>query len=224
MSIKYDDFETNFNRSNSEISEKELFGAFNLISNKFRDIRLEKEIQFQYFQTLVENVDTGLIGFDNLGKTIFMNKALQTVLRKSYFPSFDNIANYDIELHHVMLNMRAGDRKLFQKVILDETKQLAIQKTQLKIRNSTYDIFSVHNIYEELQAQEITSWQKLIRILTHEIMNSVSPIISLAHSTNDLMSGTGELDGETRTEIHQALKAIQKRSEGLLHFTDTYRN
>jgi nitrogen fixation/metabolism regulation signal transduction histidine kinase len=223
MSIKYDDFETNFNRSSSEISEKELFGAFNLISGKFRDIRLEKEIQFQYFQTLVENVDTGLIGFDNSGKTIFMNKALQTVLRKSYFPTFDNIDKYDSELYQLMLSMRSGERKLFQKTIFDETKQLAIQKTQLKIKNNTYDIFSVHNIYAELQAQEITSWQKLIRILTHEIMNSVSPVISLAHSTNDLMSRTEELDNETRTEIHQAVKAIQKRSEGLLHFTETYR-
>lgn len=223
MSIKYDDFETNFNRSSSEISEQELFGAFNLISGKFRDIRLEKEIQFQYFQTLVENVDTGLIGFDNSGKTIFMNKALQTVLRKSYFPTFENIEKYDSELYHLMLTMRAGDRKLMQKIIFDETKQLAIQKTQLKIKESTYDIFSVHNIYEELQAQEITSWQKLIRILTHEIMNSVSPVISLAHSTNDLMSRTEELDQETRTEIHHAVKAIQKRSEGLLHFTETYR-
>lgn len=223
MSIKYDDFETNFNKSASELSEKELFGVFNMISGKFRDIRLEKEIQFQYFQTLVENVETGLVGFDDTGKTIFMNKALQQILRKSYFPTFDTIEKYDQELYDLMINMKAGERKLIQKVIFDETKQLAIQKTQLKVKNNTYDIFSIHNIYEELQAQEITSWQKLIRILTHEIMNSVSPVISLAHSTNDLISSNKEFDGETRDEIHQAIKAIQKRSEGLLHFTETYR-
>jgi two-component system, NtrC family, nitrogen regulation sensor histidine kinase NtrY len=223
MSIKYDDFEANFNRTNSEVSEKELFGAFNLISTKFRDIRLEKEIQFQYFQTLVENVETGLIGFDRNGKTLFMNKALQLILRKSYFPNFENIVKYDSEIHDLMRQMRVGERKLFKKVVLDETKQLAIQRTQLKVKDDIYDIYSFHNIFEELQAQEITSWQKLIRILTHEIMNSVSPVISLAHSTNDLLSQNQELDNETRSEIHQAIKAIQKRSEGLLHFTETYR-
>lgn len=223
MSIKYDDFETNFNKTDSEVSEKELFGAFNLISGKFRDIRMEKEIQFQYFQTLVENVETGLVGFDQSGKTIFMNKALQQTLRKSYFPTFETIEKYDKEIFDLMKAMRSGERKLIQKVIFDETKQLAIQKTQLKIKNGLYDIFSINNIYEELQAQEITSWQKLIRILTHEIMNSVSPVISLAHSTNDLIASKKEMDSETKDEIHMAVKAIQKRSEGLLHFTETYR-
>lgn len=223
MSIKYDDFEMNFSRKDSEVSEKELFGAFNLISGKFRDIRLEKEIQFQYFQTLVENVETGLIGFDRTGKTLFMNKALQLILRKSYFPSFSNIEKYDAEIYQTMQMMRVGERKLIKKVIFDETKQLAVQRTQLKVKSDTYDIYSIHNIYEELQAQEITSWQKLIRILTHEIMNSVSPVISLAHSTNDLISRTAEVDNETKDEIHQAIKAIQKRTEGLLHFTETYR-
>ena len=119
MSIKYDDFETNFNKSASELSEKELFGVFNMISGKFRDIRLEKEIQFQYFQTLVENVETGLVGFDETGKTIFMNKALQQILRKSYFPTFDTIEKYDQELYDLMINMKAGERKLIQKVIFE---------------------------------------------------------------------------------------------------------
>ncbi|MCB0687878.1 MAG: GHKL domain-containing protein [Saprospiraceae bacterium] len=223
MSIKYDDFETNFNKTASEVSEKELFGAFNLISGKFRDIRLEKEIQFQYFQTLVENVETGLVGFDQSGKTIFMNKALQQILRKSYFPNLDAVEKYDKSIYQLIKSMRAGDRKLIKKIIFDETKQLAIQKTQLKIKNGVYNIFSITNISEELQAQEITAWQKLIRILTHEIMNSVSPVISLAHSTNDLINSTQVLDAETRDEIRMAIKAIQKRSEGLLHFTETYR-
>jgi nitrogen fixation/metabolism regulation signal transduction histidine kinase len=223
MGIKYDDFETNYSKAKSERSEKELYGAFNLINGKFRNIRLEKEIQFQYFQALVENVDTGLIGFDKEGKTLFMNKGLQNILRKSYFPNFEAVKKYDHELFEVMSSIRAGERRLIKKEIFDETRQLAVQKTQLKVKEDVYDIFSIQNIYEELQAQEITSWQKLIRILTHEIMNSVSPVISLAHSTNDLLANTAELDGETRDEIHQAIKAIQKRSEGLLHFTETYR-
>ncbi|NND34366.1 MAG: GHKL domain-containing protein [Saprospiraceae bacterium] len=223
MGIKYDDFETNYNKSLSENSEKELFGAFNLINGKFRNIRLEKEMQFQYFQALVENVETGLIGFDREGKTLFMNKGLQAILRKSYFPNFNAVKKYDPALYDTMNSIRVGERKMIKKEIFDETRQLAVQKTQLKIKQDTYDIFSIQNIYEELQAQEITSWQKLIRILTHEIMNSVSPVISLAHSTNDLLANTSEVDVATRDEIHQAVKAIQKRSEGLLHFTETYR-
>lgn len=223
MSIKYDDFEAHYSRNTEEKAERELFGAFNLISRKFQDIRLEKEIQFQYFQTLVEKVETGLIGFDKDGKTIFMNKALQFALRKSYFPSFSSIKKYDESLYDTLITMKSGERKLVKKIIDQETVQLSVQKTLLKVKNNEYTIFSVQNIHAELQAQEIVSWQKLIRTLTHEIMNSVSPIVSLAHSTNDLISNEETLDDEMKEDIRMAIEAIKKRSQGLLHFTQTYR-
>ena len=223
MSIKYDDFETNYAKSNQEESEKALFSAFNLISTKFRDIRLEKEIQFQYFQTLVERVETGLIGFDQDGKTIFMNKALQLSLHKSFFPTFSSIAKYDEGLYALLQEMKSGERKLFKKEISQETIQLNIGMTQLKVKENLYSIYSFQNIHAELQAQEIKSWQKLIRILTHEIMNSVSPVVSLANSMHDLLRQDVEIEGETREEVQAAIGAIQKRSEGLMKFTETYR-
>ncbi len=223
LSIKYDDFETTYSKSNNEVSEKALFNAFNLINGKFRNIRLEKEIQFQYFQTMVEKVETGLVGFDSDGRTIFMNKALQQILHKSYFPTFSSIANYDADLYTLLTAMQPGEKRLLKKIINQETTQLAIQKTILKVRETTYSIFSIHNIYAELQAQEIISWQKLIRILTHEIMNSVSPVVSLAGSTADLLVSKGKIEKADRLELHNAIQAIQKRSEGLLHFTQKYR-
>ena len=95
--------------------------------------------------------------------------------------------------------------------------------TKLKVKDLLYSIYSFQNIHAKLQAQEIRSWQKIIRILTHEIMNSVSPIVSLANSTNDLLTKDIEIGGEVKNEIHAAIKAIQKRSEGLVNFTETYR-
>ncbi len=223
MSIKYDDFETNYSKKNQEDSERALFGAYNLINTKFRNIRLEKEIQFQYFQTLVEKVETGLIGFDQNEKTIFMNKALQISLHKSFFPTFSSIEKYDKGLYDLLKNMKSGERELFKKEISQETIQLSIRMTQLKVKEDLYSIYSFQNIHAELQAQEIQSWQKLIRILTHEIMNSVSPVVSLANSTHDLLKLDIEIEGESREEIQTAIAAIQKRSEGLMKFTETYR-
>ena len=223
LSIKYDDFETNYAKGKQEESEQALFGAFNLINTKFRDIRLEKEIQFQYFQTLVERVETGLIGFDQTGKTIFMNKALQVSLHKSFFPTFTSIQKYDQGLFDLLTEMKSGQRELFKKDIAQETIQLSIRMTQLKVKDALYSIYSFQNIHAELQAQEIKSWQKLIRILTHEIMNSVSPVVSLADSTNELLKTDVEIVGETREDVGAAIRAIQKRSEGLMKFTETYR-
>jgi len=223
MSIKYDDFAITYSSRQQEGSEKELYSAFNLISRKFRDIRLEKEIQFQYFQSLVEQVETGLIGFDDEGQTIFMNRALKKLIHKSHFPSFNAIQKFDPELGTVLSQINPGERRLLKRNFSQQTIELAIQKTILNIKDRTYSFFSFQNIHEELQIQEVNSWHKLIRILTHEIMNSVSPVVSLANSTNDLLNSGEDLTREQRDEVRIAIAAIQKRSEGLMHFTATYR-
>ena len=223
MSIKYDDFGTTYASRQDEGSEKELYGAFNLISGKFRDIRLEKEIQFQYFQSLVEQVETGLIGFDDEGITIFMNRALKNLIHKSHFASFETIRKYDPELATILNRIKPGERELLKRNFSRQTIEMAIQKTILSLKGKTYSFYSFQNIHAELQAQEVNSWHKLIRILTHEIMNSVSPVVSLANSTNDLLNSGEDLTPEQRDDVRVAIAAIQKRSEGLMHFTSTYR-
>ncbi|MDX1406826.1 MAG: ATP-binding protein [Saprospiraceae bacterium] len=223
MSIKYDDFEQTYTSVPDERSEKALYQAFNLINGKFRNIRLEKEMQFHYFQSLVEQVRTGLIGFDDNGKTIFMNPALQSLLHKSYFPTFDSIKRYDPDLHARMDQLQPGETELYKRHFATVTIHVAMQTTQIKLQERTFSFFSFQDIHAELQEQEVQSWQKLIRILTHEIMNSVSPVVSLAHATNDLLEQSDTLSGDTREELHAAVRAIQKRSEGLMHFTQAYR-
>lgn len=223
LGIKYDDYEVSYGRRQEEESEKALSSAFNLINDKFRSIRHEKEMQFQYFQALVEQVQTGLLGFDDGGRTIVMNKALQGNLRKSYFPDFDAIRRYDEKLYDLLTGLAVGEQKLYKREFGSDVIQLSIQKTLLKLQGQEYSIYSFQDIHSELQAQEIKSWQKIIRILTHEIMNSVSPILSLANSTEAMFSSNLEIDAENRSEVHAAIQAIKKRSEGLMHFTDTYR-
>ena len=223
MSIKYDDFNVTYSNTSDERSEKALFGAFNLINGKFRDIRLEKEMQFQYFQTLVEQVETGLIGFDEAGQTIFMNRALKQLLHKSYFATMEAVRRFDSDLHEKLSELKPGDRALLRRQHMSETLELAVRKTELKLKGSVFTFYSFQNIHAELQEQEVQSWQKLIRILTHEIMNSVSPVVSLAHATNDLLDKGEPVNDEIRAEVHSAIQAIQKRGEGLMHFTQTYR-
>ncbi|MDX1476206.1 MAG: ATP-binding protein [Saprospiraceae bacterium] len=223
MSIKYDDFEQTYTSQPDETSERALFGAFNLINRKFRNIRLEKEMQFHYFQALVNQVRTGLIGFDDTGKTILMNPALQSLLHKSYFPTLSSIERYDADLYTRMKDLQPGENMLFKREFINTTIHVAIQSTQIRLDNRTFRFYSFQDIHDELQEQEVQSWQKLIRILTHEIMNSVSPVVSLAHATDDLLASSAELDAEVREELHSAIRAIKARSEGLMHFTEAYR-
>lgn len=222
--IKYNDYAVTYSERNELAhSYQELHGAFNLVTKKFQDIRSEKEAQYQYLQAIVENVDTGLICFDADGKTILINKGLQTILHKSYFSNFESIRKYDESLYEAMDNINPGEKKLVKIILAGQLVQLAIRKTILKLREDELHLYAIQNIHAELEEQELDSWQKLIRILTHEIMNSVSPILSLAGTTNEMLKNGHDLDEEDTEDIKKAIQAIHRRSEGLLHFTETYR-
>jgi nitrogen fixation/metabolism regulation signal transduction histidine kinase len=222
--IKYNDYATRFPESKTAgDSYQNLHGAFNLVTAKFRDIRSEKEAQFQYLQAIVENVDTGLICFNDSGQTVLINKVLQQLLHKSYFPNFNSIQTYNHAIFDALNEIQPGERKLVKLVIKDQIVQLAIRKTILQMRDDALHLYAIQNIHSELEEQEVASWQKLIRILTHEIMNSIAPVVSLAATTNEIMDHEEDLSEESERDIKKAIEAIHRRSEGLMHFTQTYR-
>lgn len=223
LNIKYDDYTATYTTQEPDQSFKQLYGAFNTITDKFRDIRQEKEAQFQYLQAIVEHVDTGLICFDRDGRTLLMNRALQRLLHKSYFPDMSAVQRFNPALHEAMAGLQPGERQLVKIVAGNQILQLAVRTTILKLKNGEYHLYSLQNISAELEEQEVQSWQKLIRILTHEIMNSVTPVASLAATANEMIGKFNTFDAETTEDIRTAVRAIQKRSEGLLHFTETYR-
>lgn len=223
LNIKYDDYTATYTTQEPDQSFGKLYGAFNVITDKFRDIRLEKEAQFQYLQAIVEHVDTGLVCFDKEGKTLLMNRALQRLLHKSYFPDLASVERFNPPLFEAIQALQPGERQLVKLVVNSQMLQLAVRTTTLKLKNGEYHLYSLQNISAELEEQEVQSWQKLIRILTHEIMNSVTPVASLAATANDMVGKFTTFDVDAADDIRTAVRAIQKRSEGLLHFTETYR-
>jgi len=223
LNIKYDDYEAHYTATTGEKSQYELTSAFNLITDKFRSIRQEKEAQYQYLQAIVEQVDTGLICFDEQGKTVLMNKAAQQLLHKSHFPNLDFVKKYNHALHTAMREIAPGERQLVKLVVNNQMLQLAIRKTVLKLRDEPLHLYVLQNIHAELERQEVESWQKLIRILTHEILNSVAPVVSLSEMADNLLQAPDATDPERQEDIKKSIQAIRRRSAGLLHFTETYR-
>ena len=222
--IKYNDYASSFSEKESiGDSYKNLHGAFNMVTKKFRDIRSEKEAQFQYLKAIVENVDTGLICFDDAGKTVLFNRGLQQLLHKSYFPNFKSIELYDQVLYKALELINPGEKKLVKLIIAGQMVQLSIRKTILKIKQDALHLYAIQNIHAELEHQEVESWQKLIRILTHEIMNSITPVVSLSGTTKQLMEDAFPMGPDTQDDVRKAISAINRRSSGLLKFTETYR-
>ena len=222
--VKYNDFTTTSSAAHKGESFGELHKNLNLINRKFQDIRAEKEANHQFLFTIVEHIDIGLLSIDQEGRVILMNKALQNMLHKSYLVNVDGLKKVDESLWKAVKNLKGGGRQLVKLNIDNKLLQLSVQAIDLTMQKEPFRLISFQNIQSELEEQELVAWQKLIRILTHEIMNSVAPIVSLSSTIKDLIQGKPQIDTTTVDQIRSSIEVIQKRSEGLLDFTEAYRS
>lgn len=222
-SVQYDDFITTTSARHKGESFGELYKSFNMVNRKFQEIRAEKEANHQFLQSIVEHIDIGLLCFNDEGEAILMNKALQALLHKSYLINVNSLRQVDEALWATVKSMKSGERELVKLTVDNKMKQLAIQCIELVLKGGHYRLVSFQDIQTELEQQELVAWQKLIRILTHEIMNSVAPIASLSSTISDVIANSTALDEGGMKHIKNSVDVIRKRSEGLLGFTETYR-
>ena len=222
-SVEYNDFTTTASAHHRGESFGELYEGFNLINRKFKDIRAEKEANHQFLQTIVEHVEIGLLCIDENDEVILMNKALAALLHKSYLINLRGLRQVEENLYALVKNMKPGERELIKLNIGNKLMQLAIQRIDLRLKNEPFYLITFQNIRTELEEQELVAWQKLIRILTHEIMNSVAPISSLSSTLKDLIGEQQEVKQPLLQEFKNSLGVIERRSRGLLDFTETYR-
>lgn len=223
LGIKYEDFSATYSGHHKGKTFGEMYDAFNQINRKFLNIKAEKEANHQYLQTIVEHVSVGLLCYDDDGNVFMMNKALQNLLRKPYLVNVEALQKIDKNLYEVVQKLHSGEKELLKITIDNKIVQLSISAIEFKLQKQSLKLVSMQNIQSELEERELEAWQKLIGILRHEIMNSISPIVSLT-STIEGMMGAGELKGEDLEDVKAAIRAIRNRSEGLMHFTETYRN
>ena len=222
-SVRYNDFTTTASARHKGESFHELYRSFNMVNQKFQNIRVEKEANHQFLQSIVEHINIGLLCFNDEGEVILMNKALQSLVHKSYLINLGALRQVDEVLWSTVKNLKPGERELVKLTVKNKMKQLAIQCIELMLQGEHYRLVSFQNIQTELEEQELVAWQKLIRILTHEIMNSVAPIASLSSTISDVIGNGAPLDETSQKHIKNSVDVIKKRSEGLLGFTETYR-
>jgi len=228
--IKYEDFSQTFIGAGFGSSFNNLKTAFNAVLTKFQDTRAEKEEHFRYLQTVVQHVGIGLITFQPNGDVALINNAAKRLLKVVRLKNINELSKFSKKLVDTLLNMKPGERKLVKIQDSNEFLQLAIYSTEFILRENKYTLVSLQNIQSELEEKEMEAWQNLIRVLTHEIMNSVTPISSLASTVKEMLadsSGEKELpkhiDEETIDDVRGAVQTIEKRSKGLLNFVESYR-
>ncbi|MFC6996678.1 sensor histidine kinase [Rufibacter roseus] len=230
--IKYDDFSENFSSRGEGKIFDELYQRYNEVIRKFRDVRSEKEATAQYFQSVVQHIGIGIITFKKSGEVQLINNAAKRLIQVPSLSRVDHLSAEAPELAKQLLALPAGQSTVIKLWQGKERIPVALYVVDLVLRGEDFRLASIQNIQRELEEKEMEAWQNLIRVLTHEIMNSVTPISSLAGSVaadvqDYLEAQPGEqivLQREETEDMCMALQTIEKRSQGLVRFVHDFRS
>lgn len=226
LSIKQGGFTNVFKGKQRGMSYAGLSGAFNDVINEFQRISIEKESQYQYLQALNENIGVSVISYDqDTGKIEFLNPAAKALLFKPNLLKIKDIASIDQNLLTTIKTLNSGERQVIKVVLNGEVVQLSIQIKDFVLQEKQFRLVLLQNINSELEQKEVEAWQKLISVLTHEIMNSVTPIVSLSSAINQMMiNHDRQALEEDKEDIMLSLQTIENRSKGLMRFVNAYKD
>jgi nitrogen fixation/metabolism regulation signal transduction histidine kinase len=231
QTIRHADFTTSFSDQGLGQSFKDLNRSFMDVIEEIKKFRAEKEEHSNYLQTVVQHVNLGIIVFNRSGKVDLYNNAAKRLLKVRNVRFLADLANVKEGFPKILLNLKPGERSMIRLFIQDELLQVSVFATEFRMRGEDYILVSMQDISSELDEKEIESWQKLIRVLTHEITNSITPISSLASTVREMLLEEDKdkvllraLDESDIEGVQGAIDTIQKRSQGLLNFVEVYRN
>lgn len=227
-SVQYRDFSRHFNISHAPVELQGLRKGFNQINDAFKIMSNEKEVQYQYLQKILELVNTGILSYNaETGEVLWMNESLKQMLQLPYLKTIHSLEKRDSELYHEIIQLKPGDGKITDAHPEKGNFKVLLSATAFQTEGKKFMLIAFQNINEAVDETEAKAWQKLLSVMTHEIMNSVAPISSLAgtlknrleKSRHQLNNENGEID-----DLEVGIETIKNRSESLLKFAGTYRN
>ncbi len=226
------DVTTSFTASGKTDEFEGLYSYFRRINDKLESSRVESEIRNNYFKTIVDHTSTGLISFTKEGRVELFNDAARKIFRINVLRTLEKLDQFKDGFSDTLKAIKPGESQLINLIIDDDLVQLSTRKAIFRTGNIDLHLVSFQNIKNELEQQEIVSWQKLIRVLTHEIMNSITPIITLVatltrifrHKDSGKIKSINELTEHNLEKTMRGLDIIENRGNGLVHFVRNFRS
>jgi two-component system nitrogen regulation sensor histidine kinase NtrY len=227
-SVQYRDFSRHFDVKKAPAALQPFRTGFNAINSTFKVISKEKETQYLHLKTILEIVDTGILSYETeSGEILWMNESLKNLLHIPYLKTIHSLKKRNATLYEEIRNLTPGNN-IVSPVSKDKNIfKILLSATTFQSENKMYKLIAFQNINKALDETESQAWQKLLSVMTHEIMNSVAPISSLAETLQTRIEETvikSENSKDALNDIQMGIRTIMKRSEGLLKFTETYRN
>ncbi|MFM9909365.1 MAG: sensor histidine kinase [Chitinophagaceae bacterium] len=227
--IHYRDFSRNFDVKHAPLEIQPLRKGFNEINTTFKVISREKETQYQYLQRILELVDTGILSYETASGDIgWMNESLKKMLGVPYLRTIHSLEKREPIIYKEVLVLHSGEQKVVPLVKDNNQSKILLSATAFQTDQKIYKLVAFQNVSDALDETEAEAWKKLLSVMTHEIMNSVAPISSLAETLKRQLDKSKTETPEQRQNSFEDLvlgvETIQRRSEGLLKFAQTYRN
>lgn len=226
--LQYKDFSRRYDEKHAPAELKFMREGFNTINKSFRVISKEKEAQYQYLQKTLELVNTGILNYEiETGEVIWINESLKQMLQIPYLKTIESLERRDTELYFEVINLKPGEGKIITLPPEKGSYKVLLSATAFETDGKLFKLVAFQNISEAVDVTEAKAWKKLLSVMTHEIMNSVAPISSLAgtiqhrlhESHPDFKNNSGIYE-----DLDLGISTIKTRSESLLKFAQTYRN
>jgi len=213
--VNYEDFTRRF--SGQDI-DAELREAFNRVLARFQDARAERDLQAGYLETVVRHVPVPFIAARSDGSLALVNNPARRLIGLPALTHLDQLAALDPSLPGRMRALEPGSRELLQSRLRGVPAELRVSVSEIRRAGGIERLYSIENLSGELSARESSAWRNLIRVLTHEIMNTLTPVTSLAQTTAGMLD-----EGPANADVREAVQTIARRSEGLTRFVFRYR-
>jgi len=228
--IKQEDYSLKYPSIKNKSSIAELHESFNTIIDTFKQVKIDREIQFNFLQLIIENIEIGILAINEKQEVVLMNSAAKKLLgihkSKTWKQVRIKTANFCLEVESIF----SGGKKLIELKTDKKSLNLTIEVINTTMLGQPHKLITINDIKKEIEQKELDAWIKLIRVLNHEIMNSTTPISSLTETIIMLLEDkkTGQktindMSEEVIADVIDSVKTIQKRSDGLYDFVNEYR-
>jgi nitrogen fixation/metabolism regulation signal transduction histidine kinase len=225
--VRYRDFSKRYPVTGKK--KNNYYGHFNAISDTFLAMSTEKEAQQQYLKRILELVNTGIVAYDiDTLDTLWMNDSFKNMFQIPYVKNINWLLKRQPELHKELIGMQLGDNRLISINTGNRTIKMLSSASTFQTSGKTYMLIAFHNISATLEEVESSAWKGLLNVMTHEIMNSIAPVASLADTMKkrmEIINKESDIQSIPDFEdMESAMETIRRRSDGLLRFANSYRN
>lgn len=225
QAIKQSDFTQNFSRQSMGRSYEGLFLSMQELVEAYKAVKIEREAQYHLLETIMKNIPVGVIVVSDKNSINNMNESARKILEVPEMHSWKLLQNRVPEFTQYISDEDVSGSFLIELKNVSHPKSLSVNMNRFELLEKKMRLITFMDIKSQLEQKEVEAWHRLIRILTHEIMNSVTPISSMAETVEMMLeSNRGKnLTDDLDEDLIFSVKTIQKRSDGLLQFVEDYR-